>query len=67
VRRECALAYDLSVAAAWRGVGSRSWSEELIPLQHHETKLKSSQRLRANSADLEVPGKYAKVPGENQA
>jgi hypothetical protein len=59
--------YDLSVAAEWRSGGSRRRVEELIPLQHHETKLKSSQRLHVNSADLEVLRKYAKVPGENQA
>ena len=60
-------AYDPSVAAAWRSGGSRRRSQELIPLQHHETNLKSSRRLRVNNADLEVLRKYAKVPGENQA
>jgi hypothetical protein len=61
-------AYDLSVAAAWRSGGSRRRSQELIPLQHHETKFEIEPTpARVNSADLEVLRKYAKVPGENQA
>ncbi|HEU0159807.1 MAG TPA: hypothetical protein VFR00_10855, partial [Hyphomicrobiaceae bacterium] len=63
-RRECALAFDDSVALRWRSRGSGRSGQELIPLQHHETKLRS---CFAGVVVLEVTRKYANVPAPQQA